>query len=224
MNMGELITRDLMTVRQVADALQVNPETVKTYIRELFPELMSNGKTTFLNEAQVTAISISIKQNPYFARSYETGERQNLFSTENPNLQRSLQVKTDLEKELMIHQAMQWQAEKITKLQAENEIMKPKAIAYDQFLSADNACDMATAAHKLFGDRQGRNKLFKQLRAIGILKSDNTPFQPYMKYFKVVPVSKTIGDKIINFHTTYVKPEGIDYIAKKLHIIPEAIV
>lgn len=198
--MGELITRDMMTVRQVAEVLQVNPETVKTYIREIFPELMSNGKTTYLNEAQVTAIKLKIESNPY--------------------LQRSLQVHTALEKQLIIHQAMQFQQEMIAELQTENDVMRPKAIAYDKFLAPDKAIPMSQAAKLL---NTGRNKLFAELRANKILMSDNTPYQPYTGYFKVTFDTKNINGKEVNFPVTLVTPKGIDYIAKRLHIIPEAV-
>lgn len=117
--MGNLITRGTMTVKQVADALGVSCELVTKKIRELFPDKMEQGKTTYLNEEEATAISIIIKHNPHFVRSYEVGKHQDLFSTENPR--NVTEVHTDLEKELMIHQAMQWQTEKISRLRAENQ-------------------------------------------------------------------------------------------------------
>jgi predicted ArsR family transcriptional regulator len=45
-----------MTVREVAESLRCNSETVKSHIRVLFPELMENGKTTYLNKTQVTLV------------------------------------------------------------------------------------------------------------------------------------------------------------------------
>lgn len=45
-----------MTVKEVAEVLGVNPETVKTKIRELYPDLMRMGKTTRLTESQATEI------------------------------------------------------------------------------------------------------------------------------------------------------------------------
>ena len=198
--MGELITRDMMTVREVAEVLQINPETVKTYIREIFPDLMSNGKTTYLNEAQVTAIKLKIESNPY--------------------LQRSLQVHTALEKHLIIQQAMQFQQEMLAELQAENDVMKPKAIAYDKFLAPDKAIPMSQAAKLL---NTGRNRLFATLRENKILMSDNTPYERYTGYFKVTFNTKNINGKEVNFPVTLVTPKGIDYIAKRLHIIPEAL-
>jgi DNA-binding Lrp family transcriptional regulator len=71
-----------MTVREVADQLGCSPETVKGHIRELFPGLMRNGKTTYLNEKQVTIILEKMKQT---ANHYDSAER-------NPTYNNLLQV------------------------------------------------------------------------------------------------------------------------------------
>ncbi len=97
--------------------------------------------------------------------------------------------------------------------------LTPKADAYDKFLSSEEAVDMAVVAKTLFGAKMGRNSLFKKLRDAGILLSNNTPDQKYMKYFKVIHVPKPIGDQVVTFPTTLVKPEGIDYIAKTFNVI-----
>jgi phage antirepressor YoqD-like protein len=199
MNMGELITRDVMTVREVADVLNCHIDTIHNWIDKLFPQIKQNGKTTYLSEEQVTAIKLSM--------------------TENPHLRTIPKVKTTLEKQLIISQAMQFQQEMIAELQAENEVMKPKAIAYDKFLAPDKAIPMSQAA-KLLGT--GRNRLFAALRENKILMSDNTPYQRCAEYFQVIFDTKNINGKEVNFPVTLVTPKGIDYIAKKLHIIPEA--
>jgi predicted transcriptional regulator len=51
-----------MTVREVAEQLGCNPETVKGHIRELFPGLMQNGKMTLLDEKRVAIILEKMKQ------------------------------------------------------------------------------------------------------------------------------------------------------------------
>ena len=99
--------------------------------------------------------------------------------------------------------------------------LTPKADAYDKFLSTDGVKDMAVVAQELFGDKIGRNTLLKKLRECGILKSNNQPHQQYMQYFKVIPITKTIGDKTVTFDTTYVRPKGMDYIAKRFNLIRE---
>ena len=44
-----------MTVREVADALGISPDTVYNSAKELFPDIFVPKKTTYLNEAQVWA-------------------------------------------------------------------------------------------------------------------------------------------------------------------------
>ena len=56
--MKELIEKDdkRMTVREVAAILGVSDEAIKKHIRELYPDLMQERVTTYLNEEQITAI------------------------------------------------------------------------------------------------------------------------------------------------------------------------
>ena len=50
-----------MSIREVAGQLGCTPETVKEHIRKIYPDLMKNGCTTYLNEAQVTVLLESMK-------------------------------------------------------------------------------------------------------------------------------------------------------------------
>ena len=84
-----------MTVREVADALGLSPDTIYNSARELYPEAFSPGKTTYLTEAQATAVKLNLRKNSEVV----------------------MQPKTDLEKALLIQQAMQFQQEIIEKLQ-----------------------------------------------------------------------------------------------------------
>ena len=95
-----------MTVREVAEVLKVSGQAVRDAIKKLYPDSLINGVTTFLNEEQVTAIKLQIQSggNRYLKDNFEV-----------------INVKTDLEKELLIFQAMQFQQEKINKLQLEVE-------------------------------------------------------------------------------------------------------
>lgn len=104
------------------------------------------------------------------------------------------------------------------KLMEKVKQLTPKAESHDRYLSAENAEEMAVVAQKLYGDKIGRNKLFKVLREKGILKSDNTPYQDYMQYFKVVSKPQSMGDKIINIPVTLVKPEGVDFIMRRVNV------
>ncbi len=53
---NELANERMMTVKEVAEVLGVTPEAIKKHIREMFPEIIRDGKTTYLNEYHVTKI------------------------------------------------------------------------------------------------------------------------------------------------------------------------
>jgi len=63
-----------MTVREAAKVLGCNPETVKRHIRELWPNLMQNGVTTYLNEAHITVLLEKIKQGQAYAHNVSGGD------------------------------------------------------------------------------------------------------------------------------------------------------
>lgn len=203
---NDKISRDVMTVKQVAEVLGVSDETIRANGKKLFPGIFQNGKTTYLNEAQVTAIKFKIQKHH--------------------NLQSTLEVensKTRLEKALIVQQALLIQQEEIselrtenTELKKENEKLLPKAIAHDKYLAGENAEDMAVVAQKLFNGKIGRNRLFHELREAGILKNDNVPYQQYAHLFKVISKPATIGDKQVNISVTLVKPQGVEYISKRI--------
>jgi hypothetical protein len=45
-----------MTIKEVAEVLGVTEEAIKKHVRELWPNFMRNGVTTYLSETQVTEI------------------------------------------------------------------------------------------------------------------------------------------------------------------------
>lgn len=51
-----------MTVMEVAEALGYNPRTIQLKVKELFPEIVEERQTTYLNEAQVTAVKMSCEK------------------------------------------------------------------------------------------------------------------------------------------------------------------
>jgi phage antirepressor YoqD-like protein len=46
----------MMSVKEVAEALGVTPEAIKKHVRELYPEAIANGKETMLAEVQIVEI------------------------------------------------------------------------------------------------------------------------------------------------------------------------
>jgi phage antirepressor YoqD-like protein len=89
-----------MTVKEVAQAFNCDERTIQLRVKSMFPEIVQNGKQTKLTEKQITALKLSLQQNAHLESAFEL-------------------PKTDLEKELLIAQAMQFQQEKITRLQRE---------------------------------------------------------------------------------------------------------
>jgi len=84
-------TLQLMTVKEVAAGLGIDPRSIQLKVKELFPDIVKNGVTTMLTQTQVTAVKL--------------------------NLEKKFEVQTDLEKELIILQAMQLQQERYNNMQ-----------------------------------------------------------------------------------------------------------
>ena len=198
---------ETMTVKQVAGILQLDPRTIQVKVKELFPGIIQERKTTYLNEEQVTAVKLSCEKK--FA------------------------VKTDLEKELIIQQAAMFQAEKIETLKQlngllveenkalikENEVLIPKSQFYDQVTGSKDAIDIGSVAKVLNVKGIGRNKLFQILRDKKVFQGNNLPYQNYIDrgYFRTIEQSyqKPDGSTHINIKTV-VYQKGLDYIRKVL--------
>jgi phage antirepressor YoqD-like protein len=153
----------MMTVKQVADALKVSEMSVLRYIKKTYPEKLQSGKKCLLNEVEVTAVKLNMQQNQHLNRSVEL-------------------PKTDLEKELLIQQAMQFQAEKIEKLQMELENAKPKIEFHDNVEVSVNSITVAGMANLLTrnGFKIGQNNLFKWFYDNKYLISSDRPYQKYL--------------------------------------------
>jgi len=138
-----------MTVKQVADIIGVTDQTIRDTIKKLFPEIIAeHGKTTFLNETQVTAIKLQI----------QSGGKRN--SKDNLGVQK---VQTKLEKSLLIRQAMRLQDELIEELEAENQELKSTVglLVHDS-QKTYTASEMATELG--FKSAQELNKKLHDLR------------------------------------------------------------
>jgi phage antirepressor YoqD-like protein len=194
--MNDLTKEKTMTVKEVAETLNVSIETITQKIRELFPDKMKQGKTTYLNEIEVTAIKINS------VKKYE--------------------AETELEMMLLQKKVDEWKDRKIQTLQDnliialnENQVLKPKALEYDLFISGKDFHEVGTVA-KSFDI--GRNKFFEMLRKEKILMSNNLPYSDYKKYFKVVYKPVSINGVIDNKPVTLFNPQGISYIAKRFNL------
>lgn len=157
------MTRDLelfgnslpvMTVSHVAEILKRDPRTIQLKVKELFPDLVVNGKKTMLNEMQVTAVKL--------------------------DLEKTFEVKSDIEKELLIMQAMQFQSEKIQAMQAKIEMLIPKAELADMAIRDETKQYSITDAGKHLDISQGI--MFAILRDKRLITTKNIPTQRALDY------------------------------------------
>ena len=145
-----------MTVKEVAEALGYETRTVQIKVKELFPDIVEAGKTTMLNEAQVTAIKMDCEKK--FA------------------------VTTDLEMMMMDARVSEWKTRKIQELQAQIEqknqqlaIAAPKVESFDAMQRAENTMSITRAA-KHFG-LHPKTEVFPYLRDCGYLTGSDLPSQ-----------------------------------------------
>lgn len=163
-------TLQSMTVKEVADILEVTPEAIKKWIRELFPTLIKNGVKTLLTETEVTAIKLKMRPTT-----------------------KVVATKTNLEKELLIMQAMTFQQEKIGIMQTEidykNVLLEqqaPRVELADKCLRSNKTMSITDAGKHL---KIRQTDIFKMMR-------DN-------KYLtqKRIPTQKALDRKILTLVT-----------------------
>jgi len=90
-----------MTIKQISEALNCSRDTIEYTIKKIMPEKMQQGKTTILNEVEVTAIKLELDKSSNFRNVSE--------------------VNTDLEMLLLSKKVDQWKDNKITALQSKNQ-------------------------------------------------------------------------------------------------------
>ena len=182
-----------MTTKEVAEVLGVSVESVQNAAKALqatsedFPKF-TQGQRAVYNEAQVTAIKLELQ---------------------NHSKVNALSPKTTLEKQLIIQQAMQLQAEMIAELQAENEnqkqrlaIAEPKANWFDEFAKGSNLVEIGVVGKHLEKYGLGAKKIFDRLKADKIIYEKVVDgVKVYLNYFKYKQYFKTI-------HKKYVRPDG----------------
>lgn len=205
---NELSTEKTMTTKEIAESLGVSIDTIQDAVKRIsttsdnFPKFRQ-GQTPRFNEAQVTAIKFELQNH----------SKVNMTSP-----------KTKLEKQLIIQQAMQFQAEIIAELQEENERQKqqlieqaPKVEFFDDVTGSSDTIDMKEVAKILNIKGLGRNNLFEFLRKKNVLDRNNQPYQKYVdaEYFRIIESKFTLptGEIKISLKTV-VFQKGLDFIRK----------
>ena len=201
-----------MTVKQVADTLGVTDQAVRDAIKRLFPEIMADhGKTTYLNEIQVTAIKLQI----------QSGGKRN--SKDNLGVKG---VQTKLEKTLLIQQGYKLLLEEVEELTEENQQLKAEIeeqrplVEFAESVQRSKDGDYIKTFAKTLNPPIGEKRLFAWLREQGILISGTRePRQEYVDrgYFQMKPSpwKDSYGNEHIDY-TPLVTGKGQLYIEKKL--------
>jgi phage antirepressor YoqD-like protein len=141
-----------MTVREVSEALGVDPEAIKKHARELFPEILRNGYTTYLNERQVTEIKRRMRP-----------------TTEVVGAVTAIEIEEMTIKVLAYHKA------ESDRLRADLAAAAPKIALADAIGRSDRSMSITDAA-KHFG-LHPKVEVFPYLRARGYLTLSNLPTQ-----------------------------------------------
>lgn len=182
-----------MTVKELAYVLGVSVELITKRVRELYPDIMKHGVTTYLDETQVTAIKIRISENTSIAVTpYDRTKLADM-------------PKTNLEKELLIMQAMQFQQERIHHMQEMLTKMAPKAEVADALCKS--LVDMSiTDACKHFG-LHPKVEVFPYLRKHGFLTSKDLPTQ-YAIDMNVLSLRQNLNKRTGRFNSQAIVKQG----------------
>lgn len=101
------------------------------------------------------------------------------------------------------------------------EAAAPKVEAYDALVEANGLLSMQAAAKTL---GYGPNILYRDLRRLGILQSNNLPYQRYLHHFEVKLGSyRNRRGETVPTATTMVRPAGLDFLRRKLTQSAEAV-
>ena len=166
-----------MTVKEVARILGVTERTVQRHLKAIRADLdniveVQNGISSSISEAETTLIKKKIEAS---------GRNDIIIPSKLP--------KTNLEKQLLIRQAMQLQNEMIAELEAENERLKienaeakPKAKYYDTLIDRGNSTNLRNTAKELgIPEKQ----FIKQLQLDSYVYRDKkNQLCPYAEYVK----------------------------------------
>ena len=196
-----------MTVREVAEALQCDDETVRRHVKTFWPDIFQNGKTTYLNEAQVTVVKKGLEQS---------GRSDLRNVAELPS--------TELEMMILDQRVSEWKSRRIAELSKQVDQqnvqiaeMKPKSDFYDAVTGSADTIEIGEAAKVLAIKGLGRNNLFELLRQKGVLMQNNQPYQKYIDcgYFRTIESSFTKPDGTTHINIkTVVYQKGLDFIRK----------
>lgn len=146
-----------MTVREIADALGYEQDTIRKKVKELYPDLISQGKVTLLTEPQVLMVKKSLTPRTLALKS----------GVDNTT--------TELERQETIAKAIQYLIEDRETLKAQLAEAAPKVESFDALMVSDS-CMSITDAAKHFG-LHAKLTVFPYFREKCYLTKFNLPTQ-----------------------------------------------
>ncbi len=172
----------LMSIKSIAMVLEKDESTIRKIGKSLFPDEFCNGIRTYLNEAQVTTIKMNLGKN-----------------SELP--------KTSLEKELIIQQALMFQAEKI-------KVLSIKAQVADKIADTTGLLLPSSVGKLISGEP---NKFCQWLvdNKIMFRKGSNNILMPYSQYDKKYFEIKVSTYKDKSTFQSYFTPRGVLWVQAK---------
>ena len=209
--MNELTTEKYVTVKELADVLNVESSTITRTVKKLDAVLHSVRKNSqggyLFTEEQATKIKQEI------AGHHNLGSRQiDSVTTEYEENQMIAEAMSILQRRMNDYKNRMEKAEK------EIEKLTPAANFAYQLCDSKDTIDIGECA-KVINRKIGRNNLFDFLRRKGVLQRDNIPYQKFIDagYFRVIETKYTTsnGDTKINLKTV-VFQKGVAFINKLL--------
>jgi len=148
-----------MTVKQVAEALNVSDQTILNWVNKLYPGMMQNGRTTYLGIEEVTRIKQSIGTG--------RNDLQNVLEVRNST--------TELEIAEMTLKVISYHKAESDRLRAELVLAAPKVESFNALMRSEKTMSITDAA-KHFG-LHPKAEVFPYLRDRGYLTSRDLPSQ-----------------------------------------------
>jgi phage antirepressor YoqD-like protein len=177
--MNDLSRHNMMTIKEITDVLNIPEQTLRNYIRKLYPNLMKKGVTTYLNEEQIINIKQFIDSMNLHTdnESYNDIQKGKDYFERRYNEERLSHTETKRQNECY--------RQEIVEYQEEIAIMHPKAVVYDQISGSLDAARIQDASKSLNIPYFGPNHLYAFMREIGWIYKSNNRNTPYQKYINM---------------------------------------
>lgn len=196
---------EAMTVKQVAEALGCDDETVRRHVRSMWPNIFENGKTTYLDAGMVLYVKNKLAESG-------RNDLRNVAEVKN--------IHTELEMKQKAAEVLGWLSSEADRLRSELAQAAPKVEAFDRFLDASGSLCISDVAKQL---KHQPLKFFDELQEAGFIFKRGRewlPVQYYIDagYFEVK--TRTFGDPPNEKITrqTRVTSKGIAALAKRFPV------